>query len=505
MISSFLEGAALIFSPQTLLIILAASAIGLVIGVIPALGGMVAAALFLPLVYHMPSSFALPFLVALTCVVYTGGSITTILMGIPGTTPNAATLIDGYPMAQKGQAGRAVGAAITASMFGGIIPVFLSILIVPVIRPIVISFKAPEMFMLILLGLSFIAVLASDSKLKGLISGFLGMLAALIGLQTSSGQYRFTFGIPSLSSGLDIVPLALGLFAVAEMFDMIATGKTSIANNTASGITNRELRQQVRQGASDVWKHKWLWLRSTIIGYVIGLFPGVGGDVAMYLSYSQAKLTSKHPELFGTGVVEGVIAPESANNAKDSGALLTTMAFGIPGSAVMSILMAGFLMTGITPGPKLLTESLPLVFGLEIGIAVANLIAGVIALIFAAKLAKVANVHIDFMFIIVIVMVFIGSYVNNLSFIDIGTAVVFGVLGFIMKRLNYSRPAVVLGFVLGEQFETYLWRAYKLGGPTFFLTPGSIVMLVIIILIFFAPLLKKAYQHLFPKKEVEGE
>jgi TctA family transporter len=480
------EGWLIITQPYTLLAIVVATFIGLFIGIIPALGGMVAASLFIPLVYHMSSDIALPFLVSLCCVVYTGGCITTILLGIPGTAPNAATLIDGYPMTQKGQGGRAIGAAITASMFGGVLPVFMSLLIIPIIRPIVLSFKGPEMFMLVLLGLSFIAVLATESKIKGLISGFAGIIFSMLGMQVITGEYRFTFGIPSLSGGLDIIAVALGLFAIGEMFDMVAKGQTSIAgNNTKISF------KDVRQGMFDVWKHKGLWLRSTIIGYVVGLFPGVGGDVAMFLAYSQAKMTAKKPEEFGTGRIEGVIAPESANNAKDAGAMLTTLAFGIPGSAVFSILMAGFLMTGVTPGPKLISTSLPLVFALQLGLAIANIVAGIIALSFASKLAKVSTIHMDYMFVVVLVLVCIGCYVTNMTFIDVVIAVIFGIVGFVMKRLNFSRPALVLGFVLGEQFETYFWRSYKLSGPTFFMTTGSLIMFGIIVLIFLWPLIRK--------------
>ena len=488
------EGLSIIVQPTTIIAIVIATCIGLVIGIIPAIGGLVAASLFIPLVYRMSPDIALPFLVSLVSVVYTGGCITTILLGIPGTAPNAATLIDGFPMTQKGEGGKAIGAAITASMFGGVFPVFISLLIIPVIRPIVLALKAPEMFMIILLGLSFLGVLASESKIKGLISGFAGILFSMFGLHIVTGEYRFTFGIQSLSSGLDLIAIALGLFAFGEMFDTIAKGQKSIADTDRLVV-----RSDVLSGMIEVWKHKWLWLRSTLIGYVVGIFPGIGGDVAMFVAYSQAKMTSKRPEEFGTGCIEGVIAPESANNAKESGALLTTMAFGIPGSAVMAILMAGFLVTGVVPGPKLLTESLPLVFALQIGIAVANIIAGVLALVLATKLAKISSVHIDFMFPIVLALVCLGCYITNGRFIDMITVCIFGVIGFVMKRLNFSRAALILGFVLGNMFENYFWRAYKLSGPTFWITPGSIIILAIIILVFFAPLLQKLLRLLSQK------
>ena len=494
MVEAFLQGAATVFQPVIFLTIFVAVVIGVIIGIIPAIGGMVACALFLPFIYQLPAALALSFLVALTSVVFTGGSITSILIGVPGTAPNAATIIDGFPMAQKGEAGRALGAAIGSSMFGGIVSVFFAIGMIPVVRPIVLSFRAPEMFMVILLGLSFLAVIAAGSAIKGMISGLLGVLIALIGFQGVSGVYRFTFGSFFLSDGLDLSSVVLGLFALAEMFDMIVEGKTTIAKGERKvGL------KDVLQGVKDVYNHKWLWFRSSLIGYIIGIIPAIGGNAAMFVAYGHAKHTSKNPEKFGTGCVEGVIGPESANNASSAGDLLTTMVFGIPGSAVMALLLGGFLLVGVTPGPVMIKESLPLVFTLLIGIAVANAIAGIICLLVAPQLMKVSFIHIDYLFVVVPVVVFIGAFVSKLSLLDLIVTLVFGLLGFVMKKYGYSRAGLVLGLVLGELFEFYLTRALKIFGPTFFISPTCLVMLVFIIVVFAFPWLKDIVGRRFLK------
>jgi TctA family transporter len=484
MFDAFLQGALAVFQPMVFLSIAVGVGLGVSVGV-TAIGGMVACALFLPFVYHMPPELALSFLVALTSVVFTGGSITSVLLGVPGTAPNAATVIDGFPMAQKGEAGRALGAAIGSSMFGAIASVFFALAMIPVLKPIVLSFRAPEMFMVILLGLSFLAIMAAGSPLKGMISGLLGVLIALVGFHGVSGVYRFTFGTFFLSEGFDLNAIVLGIFALTEMFDMIVKGKTTVAKDVRKvGL------KAVFQGVKDIWVHKWLFLRCSLIGYIVGIVPAIGGNAAMFVAYGHAKQSSKRPEEFGTGRVEGVIGPESANNASAAGDLLTTMAFGIPGSAVMALLMGGFLLVGVTPGPGMIKNSLPLVFTLLVGVALANALAGIICLLVSPQLMKVSFIRIDYLFVVICSVVFIGAFVSKLALWDLVVAILLGVLGFVMKRLGYSRESFLLGLVLGDLFEFYLIRSLKIFGPTFFMTPTSLVILACVILVFTYPWLK---------------
>jgi putative tricarboxylic transport membrane protein len=495
MLEAYGTAIATLFQPMNLLIMLVAVAIGLMIGVIPGLSGMVILPLILPFIFRVPAEVALILIVAFTSVTFTGGSITSILLNIPGTSANAATMLDGFPMTQKGEGGRAIGAAVTSSMAGGVVPVFLALAMVPAIMPIIIAFGQPEMAMLVLLGISFLAALTGTSVIRGVISGMLGLLLSFVGYHAITGVHRFSFGTTFLYDGIELVPLTLGLFGLSEMLHLVMRGKTSIVTKAA---TTR--LADILGGMKDVWRQKWLWLRSTIIGYIIGLIPGIGAEVAIWVCYGQAKQTSKHPEKFGTGIVEGVIAPEAANNAKEAGSLLTTMAFGIPGSAIMSIFLAAFLIVGVTPGPRMMEEHLPLTLTLLLGIALANIIGGIICLFATPFLVRVASVHLDFLVPGILVVMLAGVYVVTLSPLNFITVLAFGVLGLMMKRYGYSRPALLLGFVLGGLLENYSLLSIKMYGPLFFLRPIPLVLLVIMVLLLLYPYLKKVVSSFWQRR-----
>ncbi|MBN1367986.1 MAG: tripartite tricarboxylate transporter permease, partial [Dehalococcoidales bacterium] len=352
-----------LFQPANLFILLVAIGIGLFVGILPGLGGGAMVAILLPFIFTMSAEVALILLIGLHAVVFTSGGITSILLNIPGESASAATCLDGFPMTQKGEGGRAISAAVTSSMAGGILPVFLALAMIPLMMPIILAFGQPEMAMLVLLGISFIAALSGGSVVKGALAGILGLLISFVGYHGVTGVARFTFNTTFLYDGIELVPLALGLFGLSEILDMGMKGKTSIARFSVTNFSG------VLQGIKDVWHHRWLWLRSTLIGYLIGIIPGIGGQVATWLCYGHAKQSSKYPEKFGMGMVEGVIAPEAADNAKESGSLLTTMVFGLPGSAVMTLILAAFIIVGVTPGPSMIADNLPLALTLLMGIA----------------------------------------------------------------------------------------------------------------------------------------
>jgi len=395
--------------------------------------------------------------------------------------------LDGFPMTRKGEGNRAIGAAVTASMAGGAIPVFLALAMIPVLLPILMAFQSPEMAILILVGISFVTLLTQESTIRGLASAALGVLIALIGYQGSTGVYRYTFGSLFLYDGLSIATFALGLFGLAELFDIKLKGEETIAKveAKAAGLA------QVFQGTKDVWIHKWLWFRSTLIGYLVGLVPGIGAETAIWIAYGQAKYTAKNPEKFGTGCIEGVIAPESSNNAKESGSLLTTMAFGIPGSSLMALLMGAFLMVGVVPGPKMLTDHLPLALTLLLGIAICNVIGGIICLFCAPLLTKITRIHIDFVFSMIIAVIFIAAYAIEQSLLNVLVVLVLGIFGVIMKRFSFSRPALLLGFVLGGLSELYTLRSVRLYGALFFLRPICLVLIAIAVVTFCYPYIKR--------------
>lgn len=486
MLEAYGEAISFLFQPLTLLLMLGAIIVGLIIGVIPGVGGMVFIALLLPMFFRVEAFIALTFLIALHAVVPTGGSISAILVGIPGSGPNAPTVFDGFPMNQKGQGARAIGAAVTSSAFGGFVPVVLALAMIPLVMPIVMSFRSPEMSILVLLGISLIAALTGGSVIKGLISGLLGILISIIGFHGVTAVQRFTFGNLFLQDGIGIVAVTLGIFGIGELLDMSMKGQATIA----MGKVKSSLADTF-QGAKDVWYHKWLWLRCTIIGYTFGVIPGVGGEAAAFVTYAQAKQISKHPERFGTGIIEGVIAPEAANNAKEAGSLLTTMAFGIPGSAIMAILLGAFRIVGVIPGPKMLVEHLPLAITLLLGIAIANMIGGIITFFAAPQLARVAAVRLSLLFPLILVFIMSGGFIVRDTMLNIVLVLILGVFGLLMKRNGYSRPALILGFVLGDLFEKYTLLSLKIFGPLFFVTPISLTMIAILVLVLLFPLLRR--------------
>jgi putative tricarboxylic transport membrane protein len=490
MLEAYGTAIATLFQPINLLVMLVAVLIGLIVGIIPGIGGGTMVVILLPFIFRMPVELSLILLVALHAVVFTSGGITSILLNIPGESFSAATLLDGFPMTQKGEGGRAIGAAVTSSMAGGIVPVFLALGMVPLVVPIIMAFGQPEMAVLVLVGISFLAALTGGSTTKGLISGMVGLLLSFVGYHYVTGVHRFSFGTTFLYDGIELIPLLLGLFGLSEIFHLIMRGEPAIAKRAVVKLSG------VVEGVKDVWRHRWLWFRSTVIGYIIGVIPGVGAGVAMWVSYGQAKQTSKHPEKFGTGIVEGVIAPEAADNAKESGSLLTTMALGIPGSAIMALFLAAFLIVGVEPGPAMMVEHLPLALTLLLGIALANIIGGIICFFTAPQLVRVASVHLDFLFPGILIAVLVGVYVATLSPMNFIVALAFGILGLVMKRYGYSRPALILGFVLGGLFENYSLLSIKIYGPLFFARPIPLTLIAIMILLLLYPYLKRGITSL---------
>lgn len=461
------------------LLIFAGSVMGLTFGAIPGLSAIVAMSILLPFVFLMTPEQALPMFIAVAATTYTAGSIPSILLNIPGTPVNVATLIDGFPMTQKGEASRALGAALMSSGLGGIISVIFALVMVPLVLALILALRTADMVFLILMGLAFVAVLSREAPLKGLIMGGVGLMLSLIGMHEITGEPRFTFGTVYLLDGLGMIPVVLGLYAVPEMISLAARGGT-LARLKAVILT----KQGVLEGMKDVFRHWGLWLRSSIIGYIIGVIPGVGAATATFVAYGQAKQISKHPETFGTGIVEGVIAPESCNNAKEGGALLTTLALGIPGSSEMVILLGAIMMVGIRPGPDMMTIHLPLSFNLLQVLFLGSFFGAAVCLLLAPYMAKVATIPGHILAPIVTVIVFIGTFASEGRILDLVVLLIFGLLGLAMKKYGFNRPALLLGFILGHHFERYLFFAYGMTGALFFLRPISLSIIFIIIALF---------------------
>jgi putative tricarboxylic transport membrane protein len=371
------------------------------------------------------------------------------------------------------------------SLLGGVAAAFLALGMVFAVYPMVMALTSREMVFVILIGLAFISVLGKGSMIKGLISGGVGLLLSSVGLNVVTGEPRFTFGMAFLYDGLHLVPVSLGLFAVPAMIDLaLQGGGGSIA---ASRVVLTGMKD-VWEGAKDVFRHWGLWLRSMLIGYLFGVIPGVGASAAVFVAYGQAKQTSKHPELFGTGIIEGVIAPESCDNAKESGSLLTTLALGIPGSATGAMYLGALIMMGLVPGPEMITKHLDLSLTLILIVAVANVIAGGICFYLAPHMAIIARIPGRVVVPLTLGVIFVGSFAFQGHFADVIILVIFSVIGVAGQRFGYNLGGLFIGYILGDIFENYLFVSLQIGGPLFFLTPISLFLILLLIAFFiYAP------------------
>ncbi|SON57766.1 Tripartite tricarboxylate transporter TctA family protein [Hartmannibacter diazotrophicus] len=465
-----LQGLVAATSLTVLPYIVVGAVFGLIIGVIPGLSGHFAMAMAVTFLYSMEPTTGIAFLLAAHAAVAQGGGLTAILFSTPGTGQNAATLLDGPPMRDKGQAGVAVGAAMMSSLLGAIFGSVVLAALLPLLRDVVLLFGPPEVVMLAFLALSFVAILGKEDLIRSLIAALAGMLLAMIGLDNVTNTERFTFGILELSDGLSLVPVILGLFAVAEMFDLWSTGG-SLARGTTGMLSAKETQRQVFQGIGLTFRNWWLVLRCSAIGTAMGLIPGLGSAPAAFVAYGHAKQTARDKASFGKGNIEGVIGPESANNAVEGGALASTVAFGIPGSSSMAILLSGLFILGMQTGPRMLNQHVDIVFVMIFTIIIGNLIGTIIGMFLVNPLSRATALSAEVIVPVLMAIIFTGAYASDRSLFDIGIAFVFGVIGYLMKVLNYSRAALLIGFVLGFAVEKNLYLALLLDGPFFFTQP----------------------------------
>jgi len=451
--------------------------LGLIFGITPGLGGVVALAVLLSLTYQMTEISAFAFLIGAATAAAFGGSISAILLNIPGTSQNVATCLDGYPMTRKGEGVRALSISATASALGGIIGGIILLFMIPVARKLVMAFAPPEYFMLCILGLTAIASVSGKSLVRGLISGSIGVLLSFVGHDPVTGILRFTFGNLYLYDGISVVTLLIGLFAISEMIGLIVEGKT-IAKTSFSKIN---LNKQIWEGIRDVFKHFSLFLRSSISGVLIGMLPGAGGATSNVITYSQAVQTSKHPEKFGTGIPEGVIAPEAANNATFGGALVPTVAFGIPGSEMCVVLLGAFMLHGLVPGPQLMKENIGLVYFIGWGVIIANILASIIGLLIMRWLVRLVYIPINLLAPPVVIICILGAYAATGIVQEIIIVLLFGILGYWMKKADYPLAPMLIGFVLGHLAEVNFHLAIQIYGAKFITRPISMVLIVITI------------------------
>ncbi|KJS08908.1 MAG: hypothetical protein VR78_17125 [Hoeflea sp. BRH_c9] len=479
MIEAALSGLLQVVSPYALSLMLIGIVIGFVVGILPGLGGPVALALMLPFTFGMTPIETFCFLLSTMVVTTTAGGITSILFGIPGEATAAAIVLDGHPMAKQGEAGRAIGAMLMASLLGAVIGAIAIVLSIPIIRPIVLAFGPPEFFMLTLVGLTFISVLSDGSMTKGLIMATAGILVALVGIDPQTAVPRYTFGLLELWDGISIVAIVIGLFGGPQILELMLS-KSSIATGTASNDV-----RGIWQGFKDSFIHWNVVLRAGLIGAGVGIVPGVGGSVAQFIAYGHAKQTSREPEKFGKGSMEGLLAASGNNNAKDGGALIPMISFGLPGSVSTAIVLTAFLIVGITPGPAMLTEHLDVTFAMIWVTIIANVIVLLITIPLIKPLSRVTLVSGPLLAPFLLVLVVLGAYATHNSMHDVWVMLAAAAIGVLCQRFNWPKVPLLLGVVLGEICERYFFLSHSLFGWDWLSRPIVIGFAVIMAFIFF--------------------
>ncbi|MCW2581197.1 MAG: Tripartite tricarboxylate transporter TctA family protein [Blastococcus sp.] len=486
MLESLADSFALVLQPGTLLLMVVGVGIGFVVGILPGLGGAVTLALMIPFTYSMSPVEAVAFLVGMISVLGTTGDITSVLFGVPGEAASAAVVLDGYPMTRKGQAGRALGAVLASSAVGAIFGALVLLAAIPIMRPLILAFGPAEFLMITLLGLTFVVALSGKNLLKGFIMAALGILVALVGVDPVSGVPRLTFDSLYLYDGIDLVPVVVGLFGGAELLQLMLT-KESIGDKSARGVS---AYAGIGQGALDTFRHWWLVIRCSAIGVAVGILPGLGGSVSQFIAYGHAQQTSKHPELFGKGSMEGLLAAGSNNNAKTSGSLIPTIAFGIPGSVGAAVLLGAFLVVGIQPGPEMLTTNLDVTLSIVWVTVFASLLAVLISLPVIGPLTRLTYVPGFWLVPFLLILLTLGAFTASNSMGDVVVMIIAAVVGVGCLRFDWPRVPFLLAVVLGSLIERYLFLSISLYDYEWLTTPGVLVIAALMVVVAVGPMLR---------------
>jgi len=496
MLEALLQGLFLVLQWNAFSLMLVGMALGFVVGLLPGIGGAATLALMLPFVFKMSPVEAFAFLLGMHSVAATTGDITSILFGVPGEALSAATVVDGHPMAKNGEAARALGAALMSSLVGAVIGAAALAVSIPIVRPLVLTFGSPELFMVTMMGIACITSLSGQgtgAQLKGVAMGLLGLLLATIGQERQSGILRFDFGLIYLWEGLDLIPVLVGIFAIPEIIDLAARG-TAIAGDAPA----TKLGAGVWEGIKDTFRHFWLVVRCSAVGVLVGILPGAGGGVAQWMAYAHAVQSAKDPadrERFGKGDVRGVLGPGAANNSKEGGDLIPTIAFGVPGSGAMAILLGAFLIMGLQPGPEMLTKHLAVTYSMVWTLVIANVITVIVCLALLPYLALVTRIRGSLIIPFLLLLVFVGSYTANRQLADLLVTLGFGAVGYLMMRFGWPRAPLVLGFVLGKLAETYLFISMARYGYAWLTQPLVLGLMALTVLIIVFPYLQQRRSH----------
>ena len=475
MLDSLISAFGLIFSGAHFLYLLLGVVMGIFIGILTGLGGIVGFSILMPFIYGMDPVSALAMLIGLIAVIPTSDTFTSVLMGIPGSSASQATILDGFQLAKQGQAARALSAAFSASLFGGLFGALVLTLIVVIAKPIILFFGSSELFMLGILGISMVGVLSGDSFVKGFLACGVGLLLGTMGSAPATGEWRLTFGSYYLFDGLKVVTVGLAAFAVPEICDLLR-------KNAKIATKDEPLGKGWLQGLKDTIREKWIVLRCAGIGTMVGILPGLGGSVVDWIAYGHVVQTARDKSNFGKGDIRGVIAPESANNAKEGGGLVPTILFGIPGSGSMAVFLGGLTLLGIEPGPALIEEDLQFTYVMVWSLALANVIGAGMCFAISSKVAKITTIPYGILAPFMIMIICFAAFQVTRSIYDLYTLIILGAFCTLMKSYNWPRPALLIGFVLSDTLETYLYQAVQIYDWNF-LTRTSVITIFVITLI----------------------
>lgn len=476
-----------VFQPFNLFIIFLGCLIGILVGSMPGLSSIMGLSIMMPLTLKMQGESGVLMLLGVFCGAIYGGSITAILINTPGTANSAATTLDGYPMNLKGEAGRALGISTMASTFGGIFSSIMLFWISPLLSKVALNFGAPEYFALAIFGLSMVTSISAKNIVKGLIGAVLGLIMATIGIDSLTGQSRFTFGTVYLMGGIQMIPVLIALYAFAQGLINIENGCDQEDKGTKQKLN------RIFPTLQDVKATLPTMFRSSIIGTIIGAIPGTGGDIACWVGYNEAKRVSKHKELFGKGIPEGVAAPEAANNAISGGALIPLLTLGIPGDAGTAVMLSALMMQGIVPGPLLFQTQGKVVYGIILGMFAANIAMCILGYCGIRIFAKIGDVSNKYLTPIVFAFCVVGTYAVNNNIIDILLMMFLGVIAYILIKLDFPMPPIILGLILGNLAEKNLQRSLVISHGSisiFFTRPISCGFLMIAIISILWPVVK---------------
>ncbi|MDE0032827.1 MAG: tripartite tricarboxylate transporter permease [Deltaproteobacteria bacterium] len=483
MIEAAYQGLLGILEPQAMLLMVGGVLLSSVFAALPGVGVLLILTVVLPFSLTMSPYHAIAFLLGIGAVSNTANTFPSVLIAVPGSAGSQATILDGYPMARKGEAKRAFGAAFMASAVGGVLGAIVLVASLPILRPLVLSFGSPEFFVLVVWGLSAIGVLSGKAPLKGLLAAILGLLIATVGVDEKTAIERFSLDTAYLWEGVNVILIGLGLFAVPELIDL-AVRRTSISET-------EDLGSGLVEGIKDVFRHWWMVVRCSAIGVWVGVLPGLGSSVADWFAYAHAVQTEKQSERFGTGDVRGVIAPESSNNAKEGGALIPTIAFGIPGSTSLAIMLAAFVSVGIHPGSRMLTDQLHLTLAMVWVLVISNLMATSLAMGFAGTFARLSLQPFYAIVPVTLVLCASASFAASYAHEDLYAFLVFSAVGYLMKLFDWPRPPVLVAVVLGFQMETYLWLSIARYEFAWLLRPSVLLLLALVVFTLLLPFIRK--------------